>query len=438
MNYNVIILDKPFRRNISSIKGMNKFVKTKKTAEITFLDDNGIIEKSVEYGYKSSEDIQNEIDCNADLILSYCYVVNLCFSSNPKQHVLANDTFFSGETSFSSTTFSRPVSFKNVVFDGNVDFSFASFDSYARFTNSFFYGRADFSSATFSDCSFFLDLTFNDIVTFENAVFKDEFYCADTEFKKLANFEDVVFKGDVDIEEVVVDREISFGFSKFVSCTKLHFSRCNALLLYNCEIAKSFEVICTSNFISLSIESCKCFGNFSAPFDMGLRDAIMNYDITDIRAKAQQFNFLKVNYNRNGEYEYEDQAYVEYRRCLRKTKNRFLRFAEWVFLDLISCYCTKPFHVFYAAIIAIAFFAGLYFIPSTISFQPSNQPVIEITLLQQLWNRLYHSIITFFTIGYGNIIPMGWIGLLLTSLEGFIGVFLMSLFTVSFVRKTLR
>jgi hypothetical protein len=114
---------------------------------------------------------------------------------------------------------------------------------------------------------------------------------------------------------------------------------------------------------------------------------------------------------------------------MRKTRNRFIRALEWFFLDLISCYCTKPFHVFYAAIIAIAFFAGLYNIPGTVDFTGHYQG---------LWGSIYHSVITFFTIGYGDSSPMGWLGLPLTGLEGFVGVFLMSLFTVSFVRKVLR
>jgi hypothetical protein len=49
----------------------------------------------------------------------------------------------------------------------------------------------------------------------------------------------------------------------------------------------------------------------------------------------------------------------------------------------------------------------------------------------------YHSAITFFTIGYGDHYPHG-AARIISSIEGFMGVFLMSYFTVAFVRKVLR
>lgn len=49
----------------------------------------------------------------------------------------------------------------------------------------------------------------------------------------------------------------------------------------------------------------------------------------------------------------------------------------------------------------------------------------------------YHSAITFLTIGYGDHYPYGSIRWM-SGLEGFIGLFLMSYFTVDIVRKILR
>jgi hypothetical protein len=49
----------------------------------------------------------------------------------------------------------------------------------------------------------------------------------------------------------------------------------------------------------------------------------------------------------------------------------------------------------------------------------------------------YFSVVTFFTIGYGDFAPSG-IARFVAGTEGFMGVFLMAYFTVAFVRKILR
>jgi hypothetical protein len=57
--------------------------------------------------------------------------------------------------------------------------------------------------------------------------------------------------------------------------------------------------------------------------------------------------------------------------------------------------------------------------------------------LSILLQSYYHSGITFFTIGYGDVYPTG-LSRVFSGLEGFVGVFMMSYFTVAFVRKVLR
>jgi hypothetical protein len=57
--------------------------------------------------------------------------------------------------------------------------------------------------------------------------------------------------------------------------------------------------------------------------------------------------------------------------------------------------------------------------------------------LSMVARSFYHSAITFLTIGYGDHYPFGavrWV----SAIEGFFGLFLMSYFTVAFVRKVLR
>jgi hypothetical protein len=57
--------------------------------------------------------------------------------------------------------------------------------------------------------------------------------------------------------------------------------------------------------------------------------------------------------------------------------------------------------------------------------------------LSPIAKAFYHSAVTFLTIGYGDYYPDG-INRLISGLEGFMGLFTMSYFTVAFVRKILR
>jgi hypothetical protein len=57
--------------------------------------------------------------------------------------------------------------------------------------------------------------------------------------------------------------------------------------------------------------------------------------------------------------------------------------------------------------------------------------------LNYLQTSFYHSAITFLTIGYGDYYPTGF-SRAISVVEGWTGLFLMSYFTVAFVRKILR
>jgi hypothetical protein len=61
----------------------------------------------------------------------------------------------------------------------------------------------------------------------------------------------------------------------------------------------------------------------------------------------------------------------------------------------------------------------------------------ELQHIHSFGNCVYYSAITFFTIGYGDYFAEGYLKPF-AAFEGFTGVFLMSYFTVAFVRKILR
>jgi hypothetical protein len=181
------------------------------------------------------------------------------------------------------------------------------------------------------------------------------------------------------------------------------------------------------------------------------KDVIEGQELTTLRQKADQFRILKVNFNNTGKYDDEDEAYVMFKRYesesilveskekggLSKITGYVPYWFKWLVFDKIGLYATAPGRVLFSVVIFWIFFGTMYFIFDTTGIGHTMSSVGNPDHLTSLLQSFYHSGITFFTIGYGDVYPMGF-SRVLSGLEGFMGVFMMSYFTVAFVRKVLR
>lgn len=175
-------------------------------------------------------------------------------------------------------------------------------------------------------------------------------------------------------------------------------------------------------------------------------------DSTTAQNKADQFRTLKENFNITGQYQDEDYAYVEFKRyeakdnliTARKSKN-FWRiiteypkfFIRWLVFDQIGLYATSPVRVLTSMLFIYILFSILYVFLPVFSNAKIVSSLGDPDKLGVVAVAFYHSVVTFLTIGYGDYYPSGavrWI----SGIEGFLGLFLMSYFTVAFVRKILR
>jgi hypothetical protein len=172
---------------------------------------------------------------------------------------------------------------------------------------------------------------------------------------------------------------------------------------------------------------------------------------TDVsnRLKAEQFRILKENFKNLGQYGDEDRSYVEFKRhesladlhdSVSKSRfNAIWHYPLYLFklglFDRAGLYATSPVRVLVTMLSTFTIFSLLYFI--LISYSSADIIASVDDQLSNLAKSFYHSAITFLTIGYGDHYPYGSIRFV-SSLEGFAGLFLMSYFTVAFVRKILR
>jgi hypothetical protein len=181
-----------------------------------------------------------------------------------------------------------------------------------------------------------------------------------------------------------------------------------------------------------------------------VRDLILNQKVSSYEM-AEQFNIIKDNFTKNGQYADEDWAYVFYKRYELKAnreeaieKRKRLKpliqlgyFFRSLVFDKMGLFATSPNRVFISMLVAIVLFAGVYV---TLELTDAGHIINSVDAndnLDIIDKSLYHSSITFFTIGYGDYYPTSW-NRLVSAIEGWVGVFLMSYFTVAFVRKILR
>jgi hypothetical protein len=180
-------------------------------------------------------------------------------------------------------------------------------------------------------------------------------------------------------------------------------------------------------------------------------DTIINQEGTTLHQKAEQFRILKENFRGTGKYEDEDKAYIMFKRyeakswlTEQKEKGGIIKVVshipngfQWLVFDKIGLYATSPGRVLLSVAVFWLIFGSLYFLIDLSGLGETLSSVNNPDNLSKLLQSFYHSAITFFTIGYGDVYPVG-LSRILSGLEGFMGVFMMSYFTVAFVRKILR
>lgn len=218
----------------------------------------------------------------------------------------------------------------------------------------------------------------------------------------------------------------------------------NSLKLYGCEL----NCICDFDIKSINALLFKrCLFNSVLKLDISL-PRVLSFEgtinngkiyfintnnltkiIDKVSSELNTLQMLKENFRTIGDYQNEDICYSNYRKQYNKTlENNIVRRLFNNFIAIISDYGTKPYRTFLFILFLIISFAFVFYFCPYVSFNNANS----------LTDYIYVSGITFFTVGYGDVLPLNVFTKIAVLIEAFFGVSTMSYFLVVLSRKVIR
>lgn len=365
------------------------------------------------------------------------------------------------------------VSFRQADFEySNVNFQYARFDKGdVSFDKAVFKGdEIDFRKIEFGDGKAeFRRVDFgNGDVNFNESEFKEG--KINFRHSTFGNGHTTFEKVDFGPNEVLFDGLISNGYLSFkgARCESISFTdsrlygHCDFRIYQGKMLDLSYSIVkdildfqASDQLVeleTLKIEGIKNLGKIFISWKGNkVYDLITSQKKSSLSSKAEQFNLLKESFNSNGKYSSEDKAYVAFKRfelkamyqeekskgILRRMRAGIVYGFQWLVFDKAGLFATAPLRVFTSMLVVLTFFSLIYIFLPSFAHADIVSSVGDPDHLSRIEKSFYHSAITFFTIGYGDFYPSGHVRWL-SSVEGWAGVFLMSYFTVAFVRKILR
>lgn len=394
------------------------------------------------------------------------------FGDNPVD--FGSSKFYGGVVSFVSAHFNNGSAlFNNVNFyDSKIKFHYTTFGSgdlsfhKAKFGNEtldfrkveFGTGRVDFRRAVFGDCYIVFDESEfkSGKVNFRSARFgKNDMSFKHVNFGEAEIlFENVDFgTGSVSFSQST-SKYISFKGAKLDVALDLCVKKADKIDLSETIVRDIIDLKTINhrvNINTLYINGMRNLGRIIIDWeDNNVLQLISSQQKTTLHQKAEQFNILKEDFHLSGKYEDEDKAYIQFKRyelmgdydrSMRKGGKEYFKLPNYVFrwlvFDKMGLYATSPIRVFLSMGVIYIIFSLMYLLQPIFGNGHIINSVGATDGMSYFQTCFYHSAITFLTIGYGDFYPTGF-SRGISIIEGWMGLFLMSYFTVAFVRKILR
>ena len=281
---------------------------------------------------------------------------------------------FNGHTYFDEIIFGHKASFRGCKFRDYITFS-----------------RSQIGDVDFEYCKF------EDMMEFWGTVFNGNAYFNNSKFEYVVSFESI-------------DSEPNVRFHKILS-----FS--------NCDFRQGIK------FIG-SLGEEKFQKMFNQKYPQSLQEAArvqrLSYEKEGKRDEADRMFVLEMRAKRRARIQ-------NARNTLERIKASVHNFVEWLLADLPSEYGTNWIRLFLFSLLVIVGNAIPYTVwGHYIKGFPSNAGYFV-----RFANALYYSLVTFTTLGYGDMHPIGWLKAL-SAIEALTGAVFMALIVAVIARKWMR
>lgn len=360
-------------------------------------------------------------------------------ATNFNQVTSFEQAVFSKKANFKKAYFWQTFLFRKVKFENDVTFENASFVGFARFEDMECAGKFSLKKVNMDSKGYFHRVKLGDDGIFRGIVAKDSQYFSWMECMGDMDFSGVEALASFYIQETKCEGEIKFTRSVF------HHD----LHLIGSYFGKRVNLGQTVFHMRLNCSECTfntdvvLYG--SSPNILLLKRSQIEGKIASHREKEfhkakEVYVMLRRCFDYWGEHENSEWAYYNFRKAERKAQQssnpatKLRLFCNWLFFDLGCGYGTKPINVTILAGFLIFIFTsifwcfGQFFVVDSSLGDTSN----GITFMQ----ALYVSSMNFVTLGTEGISPSfdHWIKYLV-AIEGFLGLFLMTVFVGTYTRK---
>ena len=374
----------------------------------------------------------------------------IIWRDNPYGEFPENTKYQVGSAVFRDTTFKIQANFNNVIFDG-VDFRGAEFKNRSNFREVKFNGSITlYGTSRFEDRVSFQDSIFNSQVRFsvdiEHSEFNSDVDFENVRFNERVGFQLVEFKGDVTFNgsifaklAIFIERERPLENEPQ---PKFH----KGLSFSNCDFRQGVDFM----------------GSLENETDISRLWDFFNSRFPNLQALIEALRVQRLSFEKEGKREEADRIFVIEMRAKRKLrmlrakenltnakgfKNNFeaiLKYmttwigvqTEKILADGVSEYGTNWKKTLLASADVIMWSALLY---NVLSPWFSLGKIVDYNgkPVTGVLNHLYYSLVTFTTLGYGDMHPTGWLKAL-SAIEALTGAVFMALIVAVIARRWMR